>query len=67
MDQESKAKSMFLTTHTHLLSVHQLRKLQGKGKAKLANKSSVTFKVLVIIVNPEGVYYDVSTSFCTPP
>jgi len=54
---------MFLATHTHLLSVHQLRKLQGKGKAKLANKSSVTFKV---IVNPEGVYYDVSTSFRTP-
>ncbi|KIJ91135.1 hypothetical protein K443DRAFT_115487 [Laccaria amethystina LaAM-08-1] len=33
-------------------------KQKGKGKARLANKSSATFKVLVIIVNPEGVYYD---------
>ncbi|EDR02068.1 uncharacterized protein LACBIDRAFT_310038 [Laccaria bicolor S238N-H82] len=35
-------------------------KQKGKGKAKLANKSSAIFKVLVIIVNPEGVYYDSS-------
>lgn len=57
---KAKVRSSQPTQIHSILNISSINKWQGKGKGKLTDKLSVTFKVLVILINPEGVYYDVS-------